>query len=339
VPVLRDVQRLGLVALCQVTAVLLTALVVNDQFNLYESWGDLFGTDQVQAGAPQPDPGEAAVPGTGASPASSTVPRLPGAGRLRRETVHGAASGITSTVWVLLPPGYDTAAEAARRYPVVVFLPGYPGTPTTWLHAMHLQQVLDGEVAAQRVPPVIAVLPTMNVEAPRDTECTNVPNGPQVAGWLGSDVPQVLSRQTRSLPPGPGWAITGYSTGGFCAVKMLLTHVESYRTAAVLSGYFTTSTDLTTGDLFGGSEQLRRQNDPLWLVSHRPTPSSNLLTVWSAQDPETAGPTQAFLKAVRPPLKVEELRLAKGGHNTQVWLGVLPRVLDWIGARLPARSP
>jgi hypothetical protein len=154
VPVLRDVQRLGLVTLCQVTAVLLTALVVNDQFNLYEWWGDLFGTDQVQAGAPQP-----------------------------RETVHGAASGITSTVWVLLPPGYDTAAEAARRYPVVVFLPGYPGTPTTWLHAMHLQQVLDGEVAAQRVPPVIAVLPTMNVAAPRDTECTNVPNGPQVAGW------------------------------------------------------------------------------------------------------------------------------------------------------------
>jgi hypothetical protein len=77
----------------------------------------------------------------------------------------------------------------------------------------------------------------------------------------------------------------------------------------------------------------------LWLVSHRPTPPSNLLTVWSAQDPETAGPTQAFLKAVRPPLKVEELRLAKGGHNTQVWLGVLPQVLDWIGAQLPARSP
>ena len=235
---------------------------------------------------------------------------------------------------MLLPPGYDTAAEATHRYPVVVFLPGYPGTPTTWLHALQLQQVLDAEEAAKRVPALIAVLPTMNVAAPRDTECTNVPNGPQASTWLGTDVPQVLSRQTRALPPGADWAVTGYSTGGFCTAKMLLTHTESYRTGAVLSGYFTAGTDITTGDLFGGSEQVRQQNDPLWLVSHRPTPPSNLLTVWSAQDPETAGPTQAFLKAVRPPLKVEELRLARGGHNTQVWLGVLPQVLDWIGAHL-----
>jgi enterochelin esterase-like enzyme len=333
--VLRVVQRLSLVLACQLTAVLLTAVLVNDQFSLYESWADLLGTDQAQAGQPQPDPNETSGSTLGAARAlQGAVAPLPGLGRLRHETLHGPRSGVTAKVWVLLPDGYDTPAAATRRYPVVVFLPGYPGTPTTWLHALELQKVLDAEVSAGRVPPLIAVLPTMNVAAPRDTECTDVPGGPQVATWLGTDVPQLVHAQTRSLPPGAGWAVTGYSTGGFCAAKLVLTAPQSFGSGAVLAGYFTASTDVTTGDLFGGSEQARRLNDPLWLVSNRPAPPSNLLTVWSAQDPETAGPTQAFLKAVKPPLKVEEIRLARGGHNTQVWLGALPAVLSWLGAHL-----
>ena len=348
VPVLRGAQRLALVAVCQLCAVLVTGVAVNDQFTLYESWDDLFGSNGTQTGAVQADPTEAGAnssaggtsSGTnGATGASTGTGRnlfgpMPGTGRVLHEQIRGPASGVTAKIWVLLPADYDQPATATKRYPVVMFLPGYPGTPTTWLHALHLQQVMDAEVAAGHVQPFIAVLPTMNVASPRDTECADVPNGPQAATWLGTDVPAIIQAQTRSLPPGPGWAVTGYSTGGFCTAKLTLTRPTIFGSGAVLAGYFSPSNDITTGDLYGGNPALQHANDPQWLLTHRPTPASHLLTVWSAQDPETAGPTQAFLKAVRPPLKADEIRMAKGGHNTQVWLGVLPQVLRWLSTHL-----
>ena len=332
VPVLRVVQRLALVLVCQLAAVTLTAVLVNDQFSLYESWDDLFGANAQQTGAVQADPADPIVSGNGAH----SFGVFPGVGRVLHERIRGPKSGITSRIWVLLPDGYDKPANAAKRYPVVMFLPGYPGTPTTWLHALELQKVMDAEVSTGRVQPFIAVLPTMNVASPRDTECADVPNGPQVATWLGTDVPDIIQAQIRSLPPGTGWGVTGYSTGGFCTAKLTLTFPRVFGSGAVLAGYFSPSNDVTTGDLYAGSVQLRQQNDPLWLVAHRATPASHLLTVWSAQDPETAAPTQAFLAAVRPPLQVDQIRLAKGGHNTSVWLGVLPQVLQWLSAHLHA---
>jgi enterochelin esterase-like enzyme len=341
VSALRDGQRLALIALCQFSAVTLTAVVLNDQFTFYESWADLVGQNAQQGGTVQSDPAgvHGVTPVDPSISATTHVPELgpiPGTGRILHEQVRGPHSGVSAKIWVLLPEGYDQAANRERNYPVVMFLPGYPGTPTTWLHALDLERVMDAEVVAGHVQPFIAVLPTMNVAAPRDTECADVPGGPQVDTWLGTDVPQIVHAQTRSLPPGVGWGVTGYSTGGFCAAKLVLRHPESFRSGAVLSGYFSPSVDVTTGDLYGGSLRLKQQNDPQWLVSHQPTPESSLLTVWSAQDPETAVPTQTFLRSVRPPLRADEIRLARGGHNTDVWLGVLPLVLRWLSSHVHA---
>jgi S-formylglutathione hydrolase FrmB len=337
--VLRVLQRVGLVAWCQLTAVLVTAVLVNNQFDLYESWDDLFGgSDNGQDAQVQADSTahgsthSASTRGGGTSSSSNPFGQLPGQGRVLSERVRGPRSGVTSKIWVLLPAGYTDPGNASRRYPVVMFLPGYPGTPTTWLHALDLQRVVDAEVTAGRVQPFIAVLPTMNVAAPRDTECVDVVHGPQVATWLGQDVPQIVAAQTRALPPGAAWAVTGYSTGGFCAAKLALSYPGTFTSGAVLSGYFSPSNDVTTGDLYGGDQQARQQNDPQWLVTHRPSPPVHLLSVWSEQDPETAGPTKAFLAAARPPLAVDQIRLPKGGHNTSVWLGVLPQVLRWLDA-------
>jgi enterochelin esterase-like enzyme len=344
-PATRLLQRLGLLFTCQVTAVVVAAVLVNNAFSLYDSWSDLVGQNPVAADPiPYQSKGTAKEgTGTGRYGAAAHpvdipgLPPLPAAkpgGRLVEEVVTGPRSRIRAKIWILLPAGYDDPANAGRRYPVIEFLPGYPGTPTTWLHALRLQEVADAEIAAHRVQPFIAVLPTMNVAMPRDTECTDIPHGLQVATWLGSDVPRIVAQQTRTLPLGKGWGVTGYSTGGFCTAKLLLTFPGTFHAGAVLAGYFTTGTDTTTGDLFGGSAAVRQANDPIWLVSHRPTPPSHLLAVYSTADPATNLQTQQFLAAARPPLQVEQLRLTKGGHNTGVWLAVEPQVLGWLSRYL-----
>ncbi|MGZ4627124.1 MAG: alpha/beta hydrolase [Kineosporiaceae bacterium] len=338
-PALQVAQRVGLLVLCQLTALLFASVALNDKFVFYESWSDLLGQDQ-QSAAVQADPSDGHSGGRNAAqPVGDADPqplpglqRIDGRQRVVREEVTGPRSGVHATITVVTPAGYADPRLAGRRYPVVVFLPGYPGTPSTWLHALNLQSVMDDEIRSHRIPPFIAVLPQINVAGTRDTECSDVVGGPRVGTWLGEDVPRIVASQTRALPPGRDWGITGYSTGGFCSVKLAFTNPETYGSAAVLAGYFSPEADTGAAGLFGGDTNRLHQNDPLWLVSHGRAPAARVLVVWSTQDPSTAEPTRAFLAAARPPLHVDELRLTQGGHNTAVWQSVLPQVLAWLGA-------
>src|SRR3954466_9946925 len=49
--------RLGLIAICQVTALLLAGVLVNRSFSFYESWGDLTGETPVTGSFTDVNPG------------------------------------------------------------------------------------------------------------------------------------------------------------------------------------------------------------------------------------------------------------------------------------------
>jgi enterochelin esterase-like enzyme len=329
---LRVAQRLGLLVLCQLTAVLLASVALNHEFAFYESWSDLFGQDDG-SGIVQPDgsaSGHAAGPSGSKSvelPPVPGLPRIDGTQRITRETVTGPRSGVRAEVTIVTPPGY--AQDGSRRYPVVVFLPGYPGTPSTWIKKLGLVDVMDAEMAAGHVRPFVAVLPKMNIDGTRDLECSDVVNGPAAGTWLGEDVPRIVESQVRALPAGGDWGITGYSTGGFCSAKLALQYPHTYGAGAVLSGYFSPSSDT---NLFGSNRALLHRNDPMWMITNGQAPPIRLLAVYSVQDPETAQPTEAFLAAAArvPALRVAKIRLIQGGHNTGVWQAVLPKVLAWL---------
>jgi enterochelin esterase-like enzyme len=333
-------QRAGLIVGCQLTAVLLAGVALNHEFAFYESWSDLFGQDDQSGSAVERDPSDVARPGYatsvqhGGQRPPAGLERIDGRHRVTHEDVTGPRSGVHASITVITPPGYADPGQVGRHYPVVVFLPGYPGTPSTWLHAIGLQTVMDAEITSGRVPPFIAVLPAMNVAGTLDTECSDVLGGPRVATWLGDDVPAIVSSQVRTLPMGHDWAVTGYSTGGFCAVKLAFAHPRTYGSAAVIAGYYSPEPLGGLAGLFGSDPNTLHENDPMWLLTHGKAPAVRVLAVWSARDPSTAGATRAFLAAARPPLELDELRLNQGGHNTGVWQAVLPRVLTWLGQGL-----
>jgi S-formylglutathione hydrolase FrmB len=327
-------QRVGLLVVCQLAAVLLAGVALNHQFAFYDSWSDLFGQDNQSAGAIGQVPTDA---GRAHATTMQTLPGLrpiDGGQRVTWEDVTGPRSGVHASIAVVTPPGYADPAQAGRHYPVVVFLPGYPGTPSTWLHALDLQEVVDAEITTGRVPPFIAVLPAMNVAGTFDTECSDVWGGPRVATWLGQDVPAIVSSQVRTLPMGRDWAVAGYSTGGFCGAKLAFTYPRTYGSAAVIAGYFSPEAQNGAAGLFGGNVNVLHENDPMWLLTHGKAPAIRVLAVWSTRDPSTAGSTRAFLAAARPPLELDELRLSQGGHNTNVWASVLPQVLTWLAKGL-----
>ncbi len=45
----RVLQRLALIAVCQVTAIAVVATLINNSFYFYTSWADLLGTSQIVA--------------------------------------------------------------------------------------------------------------------------------------------------------------------------------------------------------------------------------------------------------------------------------------------------
>lgn len=333
----RAAQRWGLLLLAQLLAVVAVGVVVNDAFDLYSSWHDLTGLGTADTVAGPPVVSSPVGPGRGAS---ATVPTAapavpdgagftPEAGGYLGANVSGAVSGVTAPVYVWLPPQYHDPKYAHVRFPVVELFSGFPGAPTTWFHAMDVVRRAE-QAMALGAPPSVLVVPTINVAAPEDTECTDLPGGPKVATFLAVDVPSMMETHFRVATERSSWSLMGYSTGGFCATKLALQFPARYHAAVSLAGYAVASSSV-----FTGRPVLVRANSPKWLIRRRPAPAVSLLLVASKEDPGTVADARGLAASAAPPTSVT-IRVTVGGHNTGVWSAQVPAAFRWIGQHSPA---
>lgn len=336
----RGLQRLALIGVCQLTALAVAATVVNNTFYFYSSWADMLGTSRVVASSSSNGtlPAAAAVESSRIAAARRSQPGG-SHGVVLSQTIHGVASGLSAPALIYLPPQYFQPQYARTRFPVVLVMPGYPGNPQVYLTRLPVAQVMQHEVKAGRAQPFIAVIIKETVVPPRDTECANVVSGPQVETFLAKDVRTQISQVLRTRTDRHGWAMLGYSTGGFCAVKMVMQNPTLYDSAVGLSGYYNALLDSTTGSLYGGSTALRNENSPLWRLRNLPPPPVAVLATISAQE-RTYPQTAAFIRAVRAPMTVSSVIAPTGGHNTRNWGAMLPHAMDWLGQQFgSAPSP
>jgi enterochelin esterase-like enzyme len=266
----------------------------------------------------------------------STPAQWPTRGRVEALQLTGAHSRLSEPALVYLPPQYFSAAGRHRRFPAVEVLTGYPGSSLALVERMHYPDLVLSEVTAHRAGPMVLVMLRPTVVPPRDTECTDVPAGPQTLTFFAEDVPRAVSAALRVRPT--GWGAMGDSTGGYCATKIAMTHSSVFGAAVSLSGYYHTLHDRTTGDLWGGSPQLRRLNDLEWLLRNQPAPP---VSVFASAGSGEKGPTgvrdlRTFEALVRPPMSITTETVPGGGHNFANWQRVMPAALDWLSARLGA---
>ena len=333
----RVLQRLALIAVCQVTAIAVVATLINNSFYFYTSWADLLGTSQIVATSRNSLP-QAPTAELHRIDAARRAQPAHSHGVVLNQMIHGTTSGLTAPAVIYLPPQYFQPRYAHTRFPVVLVMPGYPGNPQMYLTRLPVPRVMAQEVASGRATPFIAVIIKETVLPPRDTECANVVNGPQVETFLAKDVRTQLTQVLRTRVDRQGWAMMGDSTGGFCAVKMVMQNPTLYGSAVGLSGYYTALLDSTTGALYGGSARLRNENSPLWRLQHLPPPPVAVLATISAQE-RTYPQTAALLAAARPPMRASSIVAPTGGHNTRNWGAMLPRAIDWLGQQFGAAPP
>jgi enterochelin esterase-like enzyme len=310
-----------LAVVAQVLAVGAVAMAVNDSYGFYTSWSDVFG--RASSGATIQTGGLVAA----------------GQGRVQVLTVHAHVGGPNDRVLVWTPPQYDAPAYRDKPLPVVLFIPGQPNSPDGAFRHFDFGAIATHAIASGKVPPFVAVFPTLMIAPPRDTECTDVPGGPQAETWLEHDVPAFVTSHFRVQPPGPGWSVMGWSTGGFCAAKLLTTHPDHYSSAVSFGGYYQPLQDRTTGNLFAGRRMLEDHNSPMWLYrqdqSHGGLGNARWLLVAGRQDTETWPQTRAMLAVAGNDPSVSHLIFPRGGHNYRNYRGYLPDVLAWSASAWP----
>ncbi len=214
------------------------------------------------------------------------------------------------------------------------------------MRAMHVVAHLDAAIAAGKVHPYILVIPQITPfddrSAPWDNqECGDVPGDADVATWLTQDVRRMVLRNFRAIGSAAGWGLMGYSTGGFCAAKLVLQYPERFHAAVSLSGYYVPESRLLTGD-----RALATRNSPLWLIGHERTPAISLLMTASGQDrDDPPSEPQQMIDAARanPLSRATEVQSfvapLGGGHNQGAWQKMLPTAFAWLSSRLAAPVP
>lgn len=349
-------SRLGMLFAGQLATVLLVAALANDYGDFYTSWSDLFGDSGSTAGATilsagGPAPVRASrgagvtrmPPGTRprdtragelrvlGDTSFSTSAQWATRGRVESVMLTGRASGLSSQGFVYLPPQYFQPAFAHRRFPAVEVLTGYPGSAQGEVDHQNFPGHTLQQLQEHHIGPMVSIYLRSAVVATRDTECTDVPGGPQAQTYLSQDVPNVVQATLRVRPH--DWGIMGYSTGGYCATKILMAHPDVFRTGVSQSGYYHTLEDPTTGNLWGGSTVLRQLNDPEWVVKHETPPPVSLMVTIGRQE-EGYADTMRFLHLIRPPMQVTAVVLPHGGHNFVTWGAELPRAFGWLWQHL-----
>jgi enterochelin esterase-like enzyme len=330
--------RIGVLLATQLSLLAVLGLAANYSFGFYASWADLFGQETAPGvvvdhtlGSPA-DGGAVRVLETvrGVLPGGG-VPRL--GGQIQKVAIGGGVSGITSTAYVYLPPEYFRQPRA--HFPAALVLTGYPGTAEALYRKLKYPAVEADEVRHGRAQPMVLVMMRPTVVPPRDTECTDVPGGPQTETFFTRDLRGAISARYRVSRSAAGWGVIGDSTGGYCALKLALRDPGSYSTAVGLSADYGAPKDRTTGDLYGGSAARRRECDLAWRLGHLPHPAVSLLVTSSRHGEHNYAATRRFIAlAAGGPLRIASIILPSGGHNFTTWRREIPAAMQWMSGRL-----
>ena len=191
-------------------------------------------------------------------------------GIVRRDSIWSPTLGVQKNMLVYLPPSYDTARTATKRYPVAVYLHGRWGQETDWVVKGNLARTMDSLAAVGR-PEMIVVMPdgddgwwmtwastpdtalcrrTKHLEEKPETFC--VPK-PRYDEYVVHDVLNHVDATYRTIARRNARGIGGLSMGGYGAIAVAAHYPDVFGVAVSHGGVLTpgmmadSSTLRTTG--------------------------------------------------------------------------------------------
>jgi enterochelin esterase-like enzyme len=248
----------------------------------------------------------------------------------------GGVSTLSELTYVYLPPQYFAADGPERALPVLEMFTGYPGRTDNLIQQMRVPDAMLAGINSGQVAPMAVVMTRPGVTGAWDTECTDVPNGPQALTFYSKDVPAAV-RDRFGLKDAPN-LVLGDSTGGYCAAKIAMIDHHDFPAAVAMSGYFHPAVDKTTKGMFDDAK-LREHNDLQWRLENLPIPKISLLLTTGRDDYQHKDDgypvVQSWYEMLHSPIKAQELVLDHGGHDFASFSGDMPYALSWLSRQLP----
>ena len=247
------------------------------------------------------------LPASGAIELKPTQPNAPQGfevarpGIARGEIVpfeYAAKNGDVFRASLYLPPGY----ASDKKYPVLYLLHGANGDETDWVREMRADAILDNLYAAQKLVPMIVVMPSSLSVAARaeagDSREAKIRAGmafgqvlvQDLIPWVESRYPVLADREHRAL--------AGVSMGGAAALATGVANADQFAWIGAFSG---------AGRRWS---EPRKKLRLLWLsVGHQDTMAS-----------EGMAAAVAFFTEKNVP---HQFHINSGGHEPKVWMNDL----------------
>ncbi|MFI9050445.1 alpha/beta hydrolase [Streptomyces sp. NPDC053427] len=342
--------RLGAIVATQLSIVCALALAVNSSFEFYGSWDELLGNNEQAPVSVSQNGGKYAsignIKGGLVQPAGpqglDRVTGLPkGApdkvGKVESVRIIGRRTRAINPGFVYLPPQYFQPQFRRQRFPVMVVISGYPGGIMNLAQHLQVPQNAGRLIAQGKMQPTVIVMVRPTIAPPRDTECVDVPGGPQAETFFTKDLPDAMKSAYRVGRDPSAWGAFGYSSGGTCSLQLAMRNPKIYTSAVSLSGDYAIKDDLTTGSLFGtGIEGAKREreHDLLWRLKHLPAPQISALVASSRKGEPDYGDTMKFIQAAKPPMTVDSIILPRGSHQFATWRREVVPAMEWMSQQL-----
>ncbi|MEV4555368.1 alpha/beta hydrolase-fold protein [Kitasatospora sp. NPDC049285] len=339
---LQVLSRIAMLLFCQLTAVTMVFVMVNNANLIYGSWDDLLGTGNHIRAVPNV---QAETGGASGAPANDAKhpkviqqfkpvgdPKVPN--DVQTTDLKGAVSGVDGEVLVWLPPQYNDPAFKDKTFPVVELLPGWPGSSKTWFGTLKVSEQLKPMMQSGQVAPFILVSPRTNLLGDTvDTGCADVAGKVNADAWLSRDVPQMVLDNFRADPSADRWAVAGYSAGAHCAAKLSLEHPNRYRAGVSLSGYSDPAAE--PASLTAKDPHLREVSNPLNILKSAAQPPKVALYV-SGNKGDGLEAGEALKAAAKTPTTVNVVETT-GAHSSDVWKPMVPGVFTWLTSIIPVQ--
>jgi enterochelin esterase-like enzyme len=328
--------------------VLLTGLAqINQQYRAYPTLRTAFGLPlahqiDFHQVAPPTQPTVTASPGTPLAAAWTPPPNMPAHGAVTQVPVPGTRSGFAARpAWVYLPPAYLVSPRALL--PVLVLLPGQPGSPRDWLDGGRLTDTMDAFARAHGGLAPVVVVPDPLGSRLAQTLCVDSPAG-HAFTYLTVDVPSWISGALQVDPDPAHRAVGGLSAGGTCALQLAVNAPSVYPTFLDLSGQDAPtvgSLERTVAEFFGGDVAAFQRVNPLDVLASGRLASTAIAgsVVVGANDPQYRPEGQRVYAALLGAGVAARYVELPGGHSWQVWSEGLRHELPFVATRTGLLPP
>lgn len=251
-------------------------------------------------------------------------------GRLVKQRFWSPALHQLRAYLIYLPPGYDRAAAAGTRFPVLYLLHGSPGDARLFVDAAGVGVVLDRLVASHVVRPFLIAMPTAGDGSfLGDTEWADTPHGRYESYVL--DTVHAVDARWPTIADRSGRGLAGNSEGAYGAVNVALRHLDLFSLAESWSGYFAQT---RTGPFARASTALVAANSPTFYVDRLRAELARLpfaAYVYAGGREHAARGDRLFALLLARAGGRVSVRILPGGHNWALWRRQAPASLRFAG--------